>query len=151
MIDDGISAGSKAGVLESAEGAGRQSTRQTRRSAPLLPVLLGTAAAILSWHTRNARSAGQPVPPSTNQTSSSGPSANLPTVTIEAKQELERQVNRFVTSEVFQAQGESIMRWNKAICPSVIGLPRLFNDYIQAQILDIARAANAPIGGSTAK
>ena len=147
MIDDGISAGSEARMSESAEGTERRSTGQTTRSASLLPVLLGTAAAILSWHTGNARSAGQPALPSTSQTSSSGPSASLPTVTIEAKQELERRVNRFVASEVFQAPDESITRWNKPICPAVIGLPRMLSEYVAAHVLDIARAANAPVGG----
>jgi len=78
---------------------------------------------------------------------SSALSANLPTVTIEARQELERRVDHFVTAEVFQAPGESIMRWNTPVCPSVVGLPRMFDDYIQGRILDVARAANAPAAG----
>jgi len=122
-----------------------------RRSRPLLAVILRIAPAIFSCHTGNAWSAGQTLPPSTNQASSSTARANLPTVTIEARQELERRVDRFVAAEVFQAPDESIMRWNEPVCPSVIGLPRIFGDYVQTHILDIAHAANAPIGGQHCK
>jgi TPR repeat protein len=134
-------------MSESVEGGGR--TWRIRRSTPILAVFLGIAPAFLSLQTSNALATGQAVPPSTNQASSS--SVNLPTVTIEAKQELERRVRRFVVSEVFQAPDESIMRWNEPICPSVIGLPRMFGNYMQAHILDIAHAANAPVGGKQCK
>lgn len=119
-------------------------TRENRNAAPLL---LGMATAILSWQGSNAWSDTQPIPPPTNQALPSAPSGSLPTVTIEAKQELERRAHRFVSSEVLQVPGESIMRWNKPICPLVVGMPRMFDDYIQDRISEIARTANAPVGG----
>lgn len=120
---------------------------QARRSGRNLVAFLAVATAVaLWWFPGSAWSAGQSVRSVEGQSTSRVPSANLPTVTIEAKQELERRVNRFVTSEVFQAPGESIMRWNEPICPLVVGLPRMFNDYIQARISEIARTANAPVG-----
>jgi TPR repeat protein len=73
--------------------------------------------------------------------------AGLPTVTIEGRRALRHQVDHFVAAEVFQAPDESIMRWNEPICPSVVGLPRMFDDYIRAHIVEVARAANAPVGG----
>jgi hypothetical protein len=121
---------------------------QIRRSTPRLPVYLAIAAAILSWQTGNAWPAGPPVPPATDQASPSAPSSNLPTVTIEARQELERRVDRFVTAAVFEAPNESIMRWNKPVCPLAAGLPRMFDDYIQTRITEIARAANAPVNSN---
>jgi TPR repeat protein len=129
----------------------QRGAQRVRRSLPLLPVLLGLAASVLSWQIGNAGSARRPMPPPASQAASSTPNARLPTVTIEAAQALERRVDRFVAAEVFQAPGESIMRWNQPVCPFVAGLPRMFDDYIQTRIADIARAANAPVAGKRCK
>jgi hypothetical protein len=123
-------------------------TGQIWRCARLLLALLAVASPIaLSWKTGNASSASQPLGPSTSQASSSAPKTKLPTVTIEAKAQLKRQVDHFVTSEVFQPPGESLMRWNTPICPLVQGLPPEFNEFIQARIRRIARSAGVPVAG----
>lgn len=121
--------------------------RQTPRSMLSLAIFLGIAAAVSSWQVSNARSVGQATPPTASQAPSGAPATNLPTVTINGAQELERRAHRFVTSEILQAQGESIMRWNKPICPLAAGLPRMFNDYIETRIAEIAHAASAPVAG----
>jgi len=126
----------------------RRAVKQIRRCSGLLSTLLApiTAAAFL-WHASHAYAAAPTRPPSVSLASSTAAKASLPTVTIQARQELQHQVHHFIASEVFQAPDESIMRWNKSICPSVLGLPRMFDDYIQARISEVARAANAPRGG----
>jgi TPR repeat protein len=117
---------------------------QTQRcSGPLRVFLALITAAVLLWHTSNAYTAGPPV----RLASSSAAKATLPAVTIEASRKLQQQVDHFVTSEVVQPPGESLMRWNTPVCPFAVGLPRMFDEYIQAHISQIARAANAPVAG----
>jgi TPR repeat protein len=118
---------------------------QTRHTARLLPALV--AAIAFSWQPSNAWSAGQPVRPSTSQASSSATGAKLPTIQIEAPRDLRRQVDQFVTSMVVQPRDESLMRWNMPICPVAEGLPRMFTEFIQTRISQIARSAGAPVAG----
>ena len=73
--------------------------------------------------------------------------AKLPAVTVQSARELQRQVDRFVTAEVFQLPGEPIVRWNTPICPFVQGLPVRFNDFVQDRIARIAASAHAPVAG----
>jgi hypothetical protein len=75
--------------------------------------------------------------------------AGLPKVTIQASQELRHQVHSFVTAVLAPPPShESLLRWNKPICPLVVGLPREWGDFILAHISQAARDARAPLAGS---
>jgi hypothetical protein len=80
--------------------------------------------------------------------------APAPKVTIESAREREavrQQVNRFVASVVARQGNESIVRWNAPVCPLVAGLPREFGEFILARISQAARAAGAPLAGSSCR
>jgi hypothetical protein len=84
----------------------------------------------------------------------SGASTAVSKVTIESarqRQAVRRQVNRFVASVIAQRGSESIVRWNEPVCPLVAGLPRNFGEFILARISQAARAAGAPLAGSTCR
>jgi len=107
------------------------------------------AAAVLICQSSNARSLAQSSPPA-DQPSPSADMAELPAVTIQGERmrQLRHRVDHFVTSAVFQPHDESLMRWNTPVCPLVQGLPRAFDDFVQSRILQIARAARAPVAGN---
>lgn len=120
------------------------------RGAFVKPFAAVVGAIALTCQTARACSADGSVPPSTSQISSSSADAQLQTVTIQgtrSARELKRQAHRFVTSEVFQSQDESLMRWNTPICPQAQGLPATFNEFLQARIAQIAVSARAPVAG----
>ena len=76
--------------------------------------------------------------------------ANPPlAVTIEATQEaLRHKVHDFVAAAVVQPIGqESLLRWNRPICPLVVGLPKEWGELILARISQAARDAHAPLAG----
>jgi hypothetical protein len=77
--------------------------------------------------------------------------ANSPlSVTIQATQEqaLRHKVDDFVASVIVQPIArESLLRWNKKICPLVVGLPRNWGELILARISQAARDAHAPLAG----
>ena len=74
--------------------------------------------------------------------------AGLPKVTIQASKELRHQVNRFVTAVIpAPPSHESLLRWNKPICPLVVGLPRKWGEFILARISEAARDAHAALAG----
>jgi hypothetical protein len=80
--------------------------------------------------------------------------APLSKVTVESarqRQAVRRQVNQFVAAVVVQQGGESILRWNEPVCPLVAGLPRNFGEFILARISQAARAAGAPLAGSSCR
>ena len=125
-------------------GPGR--TRRSVRDPPALLAVIGAVA--LSCQTGNVWSDGLPVQSATSQSSPNAATTQLQAVTIRGTRygrELARQVDHFVTSEVFQLSGESLIRWNTPICPLVQGLPTAFNEYVQARITQIALAARAPV------
>ncbi|HEY6458184.1 MAG TPA: tetratricopeptide repeat protein, partial [Steroidobacteraceae bacterium] len=113
------------------------------RSVRVPPALLAAIGAVALWcQTCNAWSAGASV--------QSAATVQLQAVTIRgtrAGRELARQVNHFVTAEVFRLSGESLIRWDTPICPLVQGLPAAFNEYLQSRITQIALAARAPVAG----
>jgi len=75
--------------------------------------------------------------------------AGLPKVTIQASKELRHEVDNFVTAVVARPPPhESLLRWNKPICPLVVGLPRNWGELILARISQAARDAHAPLAGS---
>jgi hypothetical protein len=72
----------------------------------------------------------------------------LPKVTIQANKELRREVHKFVAAVVTQPRShESLLRWNKEICPLVVGLSRNLGEFILARISQAARDAHAPLAG----
>ena len=77
--------------------------------------------------------------------------ANPPlSVTIQANKEqaLRHEVHDFVASVVVQPIAkESLLRWNKPVCPLVVGLPRDWGELILARISQAARDAHAPLAG----
>jgi hypothetical protein len=76
-------------------------------------------------------------------------SAGLPKVTIQASKELRHQVHNFVAAVVTPPPAhESLLRWNRPICPLVVGLPRDWGEFILARISQTARDARAPLAGS---
>jgi hypothetical protein len=80
--------------------------------------------------------------------------AAVPTVTIESAREREtvrRRVDRFVAAVVARRGSESIVRWNEPVCPLVAGLPRDFGEFMLARISQAARAAGAPLAGSSCR
>lgn len=110
-----------------------RSAAQDRGPARYLPMCASVvAASALLWLPTSAWPGGPP---------------ELGTVTIQARQELERQAHRFVTSVIAQPRGASLERWNEPICPLVAGLPRMLDEYIEGHIAEIAGAANAPVAG----
>lgn len=113
----------------------------------LPPASLASLATIVLWcQAGNVWSAAQNSPDAAT--------IQLQAVTIRgtrAGRELARQVDHFVTSEVFQLSGESLIRWDTPICPLVQGLPTSFNQYIQSRITQIALAARAPVAGRHCK
>jgi hypothetical protein len=80
--------------------------------------------------------------------------AGLSKVMIESAQErqaLRRQVRQFVASVIVQHGNESLVRWNDPVCPLVAGLPRNWGEFILARISEAARAARAPLAGSSCR
>jgi hypothetical protein len=74
--------------------------------------------------------------------------AGLPKVTIQASKELRHQVHHFVAAVVAPPlPHQSLLRWNKPICPLVVGLPRNWGEFILARISQAARDAHAPLAG----
>ena len=75
--------------------------------------------------------------------------AALPKVTIQASKQLRREVHNFVAAVVAPpSPHESLLRWNRPICPLVVGLPRNWGEFILARISQTARDARAELAGS---
>ncbi len=108
-----------------------------------LPLFLAAIALIsLPPHSDMARATGA--------TANSAGSEGLDTVTIQAakaRKELERQVDHYVASNVVTYLHDSLVRWNKPVCPLAAGLPRNMEEYILERISQVARAANVPLAG----
>lgn len=85
--------------------------------------------------------------PGASQTPSGTTKPKLPTLTIEASRDLERQADRFVISVIVKPPAESLFRWNRPICAVVQGLPPMFDELIRAHISQIALSAHAPVAG----
>jgi TPR repeat protein len=114
-----------------------------------MPVLVAVAGLALSGQPVHASSAPGAEQPSAGRADSSSGTSKLQTVTIQARRELQRQVDQFVTTVIAQpwGEGESLLRWNKPICPIAGGLPREFDEFMEAHISQIARSAHAPVAG----
>lgn len=84
-------------------------------------------------------------------TSAADTESTLSKITIEGvkQQELRHRVDRFVTSVVTPPLShESLLRWNKPVCPLVVGLPRDWGELILGRISQAARDAHAPLAGT---
>lgn len=84
-----------------------------------------------------------------SQSSSSDTNREQETVTIEAQRrnELKRQISRFVSSVVVSYLHDSLARWDRPICPLVAGLPADRGEFLLARVSEIARASHAPLAG----
>lgn len=124
-------------------------SRQGRRpwvgvfGALLLPLAsLGVAAHATDAPSASAAAHGQSPAPDTH--SGSG----LSQVTIQSTQKLRMKVDHFVASAIEPAPShESLMRWDKPVCPLVVGLPRNMGELILERISRAARDAHAPLAG----
>lgn len=120
---------------------------QRSRRARVWPAVLAVSLGALPYPAGILWSAVGPLPPPTSQSRSDAARSKLRSVMIQSGPELRRQVDRFVTAEVFQLPGEPIMRWDTPVCPFVQGLPVRFNDFVQDRITQIAASAHAPVAG----
>lgn len=128
---------------------------RARRSVRVSAILLASLGTVALWcQTSSVCSAASPIQASASQSFPDAATIQLQAVTIRGTRsgrELARQVNHFVTTEVFQLSGESLIRWNTPICPLVQGLPTSFGEYIQSRITQVALAARAPVAGAHCK
>lgn len=122
-------------------------TRLARRGDPRRPagltasVLALISAAAFSSHIGSALAKQASTAKST-----------LSEVTVRATKEtqaLRVKVDHFVTSVIARPMSsESLMRWNKPVCPLVAGMPREMGEFVLARISQAARAAGAPLAGT---
>ncbi len=73
----------------------------------------------------------------------------VPGLTVESrrdKQQLEHDVNAFVSAAIVPGHDESLLRWDTPMCPMVAGIAREPGEFILLRLSDIARAAHAPLG-----
>lgn len=113
------------------------------RGRPHLLSVAGMALVLYAGHPAPAESAPGPEPV-TAAPAASGTA--LPTITVEARRKLDREVSHYVSSVVVPYANDSLMRWNTPICPLVAGLPREPAEFILGRISQIATAAHAPLG-----
>lgn len=71
----------------------------------------------------------------------------LDTVTVEARRQLDRQVNEFVSSVIVHYMYDSLVRWDAPVCPLVAGLPRDQGEFMLARLSRNALDAHAPLAG----
>ena len=103
--------------------------------AALAAVLLATGASAAG------PGAGAPAPPA------SAPAA-VHEVVVEGqapKAVRERQLQAFVTRVPARNNGEGLARWTTPICPVVVGMTEQQGEYVLARIVQVARAAGAPV------
>jgi hypothetical protein len=91
-----------------------------------------------------ARALGDP-------SASSDTKTPLDTVTIEARRQLQKQVDHFVSSVVIQYLNDSLSRWDEPICPLVAGLDRERAEFILGRISEVARTAGARMASERCK
>jgi hypothetical protein len=69
----------------------------------------------------------------------------LETITVEAKRQLEHQVDQFVQTVVVHHFGEALMRWDTAVCPLVAGLSKEQGEFVLQRLSVAAKNAGAPL------
>lgn len=105
----------------------RRGRGHPRRAARLTPSVLALIAAVaFPSHAGSADAQQASAAQSTQQASTA--KSTLSEVTVHATKEtqaLRVKVDHFVTSVIARPMSsESLMRWNKAVCPLVAGMPR---------------------------
>lgn len=134
-------------VHSSESGVTGRPTGRRHSFAPLLAVVpLLAGLLLLSPAALGSTPAGAAAAPSVK--------AGLSKVTIESARQravLRRGVRHFVASVIARQGNESLVRWNQPVCPLVAGLPRNFGEFILARISQAARAAGAPLAGSSCR
>lgn len=83
----------------------------------------------------------------TAEVSSGEAKPKLQTVTVEARRQLERQVNHFVASVIVHYGHDALVRWNAKVCPLVAGLPREQGEFMLARISQVAATVGASLDG----
>jgi hypothetical protein len=79
---------------------------------------------------------------------------SLGSVTVTApkdQEQLKHDVDTFVSSAIVRSDGESLLRWDRKICPLVAGLSREAGEFVLARLSQIAMSAKAPLGSATCK
>jgi hypothetical protein len=66
-------------------------------------------------------------------------------------QDLQRQIDHFVSSVVVSDMNDSLVRWDTPICPLVAGLSKDRGEFILTRVSQIARASHAPLAGEHCK
>lgn len=129
---------------------GRRPKRGRRLVGVLATLLLLPVAAFgFARQGADADSKGATPQAATTAAQPAPANAGLPGVTIEAAKELRRKVHHFVAAVVASPPAhESLLRWNKPICPLVVGLPRDWGELVLAHISQAARDAHAPLAGT---
>lgn len=79
---------------------------------------------------------------------------SIPTLTVESSreaQQLKHDVDVFVSSAIGKSWDESLMRWNRPICPLVAGLSRPMAEFVLLRLSNLARSVHAPLDGEQCK
>jgi hypothetical protein len=119
----------------------------------LLAFLAIVSAIDLQLPANRARSAE----PASQDAATSGPSRETPstlnTVIVQARrdQENKRQIEKFVSGNVVTYLNDSLERWNKPICPVVVGMPSEQAEFIRARVSQVAKDSHAPLGAEHCK
>jgi hypothetical protein len=72
--------------------------------------------------------------------------ADSPSVVIQGtREDIQQQADHFVKAAVVHEFGESLMRWDTAVCPLVAGLPRDAGEFVLQRISQAIRDAGAPL------
>lgn len=72
------------------------------------------------------------------------PKETIDTVEVTAQREKVRQAIVAFVSSITRWDGESVARWRKPICPSVIGATAEQGEFIRSRVLEVAAAVRAP-------
>lgn len=85
-------------------------------------------------------------PPHSEAGQAPQPKPMLPEVTVRAQREaLERRVEAFVSSSLRSPYEASLARWDRPVCPYVVGLSQEEDKLVRARLSEIAAAAGARV------
>jgi hypothetical protein len=93
-------------------------------------------------------SADTPGPERSDATPSKPANPPLDTVTVEAKRnrkELEKRVDRFLSSAIVHHTDWAFARWRQPVCPIILGLLEEQGEFIVGRVSEIARQAGVPL------
>lgn len=129
-------------------GTARRARSGMARLARVFTLLLALPVALaVAVRCADARALSPATHAAASAAASSAAKTKLSKVTIEASR-LRHQVDHFVTSVLKQPPSrESLLRWDKPVCPLIVGLPRNMGEFILRRISQAARDAYAPLAG----